>query len=776
MSSGSGGLTRTVSLKFALFEDGSKLTEANSSNASALLAQEMAVEQAHVDKVYAALDQAAQSARRVQAESRARFTTDRADWHREEDGTALFERDAFAYQAARRLAVLDAQHEGLVFGRLDFTTEDTRYVGRIGVRNSDYEPLVLDWRAPAAEAFYRATAADPMGVARRRVLRCRNDQVVGIEDDLLDDSGRTDLVVIGEGALMASLQRARGHQMRDIVATIQAEQDEAIRAPYQGVTIISGGPGTGKTVVALHRAAFLLYTYRKRLEQGGVLVVGPTDVFMSYIERVLPGLGEDSVRLKSVGDLASDVLGFGSQRVDEADAAILKGSLRMLQVLRRAVHEPLTAESLRLRVSVKGEILTLEATELATIRREVLASHKANRARTAVEKALCDALWAKLPPDIAALLDLPREVFDDIVTSQASYAMFVNAWWPTLHPEQVLARLADPAFLRKVAHSVLDEAERQVLSDSLAHARGYLPESDHPRPEWSISDVALLDELAAMIGPPPVEVEADPTLFLAEGSDISEVVTLADRLDTRADHDHDHDLAITHAHVLVDEVQDITPMQWRMLRRRGPQASWTLVGDPAQSSYPNLDETRRALRDLIGRGVSRNYRLTKNYRSPAEVMELAGQVIKAVYPDADLPTAVRHTGVAPRLLTSEPDQLNETLARVVTQLAGEVEGTIAVICPRAREPEVRQMLAHTPLPVGTAERLAVLTALQSKGLEYDAAVVVAPDEIVEHTQGGMRVLYVALTRPTRRLVTIDLTAGEPGAWRESLVRPLSDSA
>ena len=255
------------------------MTETNTPNASEILANELAIEQAHVDKVYRNLETATASARNVQAESRAKFQTDRADWAREEDGTALFERDAFAYQAAKRLAILDAQHEGLVFGRLDFTNQEKRYVGRLGVRDADYEPLVLDWRAPAAEPFYRATAADPMAVVRRRVLRCRDDRVTGIEDDLLDDSSPTDLVVIGEGALMASLKRSRGVRMRDIVATIQAEQDEAIRAAYQGVTIISGGPGTGKTVVALHRAAFLLYTYRKRLEQGGVLVIGPTDLF-----------------------------------------------------------------------------------------------------------------------------------------------------------------------------------------------------------------------------------------------------------------------------------------------------------------------------------------------------------------------------------------------------------------------------------------------------------------------------------------------------------------
>ena len=279
-----------------------------------------------------------------------------------------------------------------------------------------------------------------------------------------------------------------------------------------------------------------------------------------------------------------------------------------------------------------------------------------------------------------------------------------------------------------------------------------------------------------MIGPPPIEVEADPTLFLSDGSDVSELVTLADRLSTRHEVDPDDDLAVTHAHVLVDETQDVTPMQWRVLRRRGPQASWTLVGDPAQSSYPNNDETRRAIRDLIGRGVSRTFKLTTNYRSPAEVMELAGEVITAVYPDADLPTAIRHTGTAPRLLTSPPDRLGEALAKILSQLSTEVEGTIAVITAAARYRSTADLIAGLPLPVGVAERVTTLTALQSKGLEFDAAVVLAPDEIVERTPGGVRVLYVALTRPTRSVVCVDLTDGQPGAWRGSLGLRLSDSA
>ena len=241
----------------------------------ATLEHELAVEQAHVDLVYARLEEATRSAQQVASEGANLYKSDRGSFVREEDGTGLYERDVFAFQAAKRLAVLDAEHEGLVFGRLDRTDGEIRYVGRIGVRDVDYEPLVIDWRAPAAEPFYRATPVNPMQVVRRRVLRCSGDRVIGIEDDLLGEGADADLVVVGEGALMAALSRARGPQMRDIVATIQSEQDEAIRAPWQGFTMISGGPGTGKTVVALHRAAFLLYSHRRRFENGGVLVVGP---------------------------------------------------------------------------------------------------------------------------------------------------------------------------------------------------------------------------------------------------------------------------------------------------------------------------------------------------------------------------------------------------------------------------------------------------------------------------------------------------------------------
>jgi DNA helicase IV len=704
-----------------------------------------------VDLVYEHLEQATRSARKVASQGQDLYRSDHGTWVREEDGTALFERDAFAFQAARRLAVLDAEHEGLVFGRLDHTDGEIRYIGRIGVRDAEYEPLVIDWRARAAEPFYRATATDPMDVVRRRVLRCRNDIVIGIEDDLLDSNhGRDDLVIVGEGALMAALKRARGPRMRDIVATIQAEQDEAIRAEPSGVTVISGGPGTGKTVVALHRAAYLLYSNRRRFERGGILVVGPSGLFMDYIERVLPSLGEDSVTLRAIGGVAVDTLGFSASRIDAAAPAALKGSLRMVPLLKRLVNLPLLdpgADQPPLRVTVKGEALTLDARTLARIRRDVLTRTRANAGRDAAQNAVMAALFERLPGD----LEMDLETMTEFVKDSALYRMFLQSWWPDLTATDVLRRLASPQVVARVGEGILDGAEQAALAASYAFE------------DWSVADTALLDELVAMLGPIDEDDEPDePLLFLADGTEISEVVTTADRLRTVRESDPGADPHDTFAHLLVDEAQDISPMQWRMLRRRGSQASWTIVGDPAQSSWPDLDESDKALQELIGSAPNRQFRLSTNYRSPAEVFELAAQVVRRAFPAADLPVAVRSTGIEPLLLVAPEGALEDELGRVLGDLVENVEGTIGVIAPPSRLAD----LAVSDPAAATGGRISFVSPLNAKGLEYDAVVVVAPDEIVAQSPGGVRVLYVALTRPTQRLVTIDV--GAPGAWRDSL--------
>ena len=733
----------------------------NKSPAAGALERELAAEQAHVDRVYARLVVATRSAQQVAREGLSLYQSDRNSYVREEDGTGLYERDVFAFQAARRLAVLDAEQEGLVFGRLDRTDGEVRYVGRIGVRDADYEPLVIDWRAPAAEPFYRATPADPMQVVRRRVLHCRRDRVVGIEDDLLDGEGADrELVVIGEGALLAALTRARDHTMRDIVATIQAEQDEAIRAPYQGFTMITGGPGTGKTVVALHRAAYLLYSNRRRFETGGVLVVGPSLGFMNYIARVLPSLGEDSVTMRSIGAVASDVVRISGDRVDPPGVAAVKGSLRMVKVMRRLVHEPLQEVPLELRITVEGTVLVLPAATLTRIRSRVLAHHKLNNGREAAERELVTALWQIRYSDSedGADHDHGREEFEDRVSELASFRMFCNAWWPAVSAPTALARLADIELAKRVATSILSDDECELLSASY-----------HDATDWTAADGALLDELVHLLGPPHVPDDQELSSLTDLDSDTPEVFTTADLLSPVREADPFELPHETYAHLLVDEAQDVSPMQWRMLRRRGASASWTIVGDPAQSSWTDTAEADRAIEEIIGTAPVRHFRLSTNYRSPSEVFDLAAKIVVADFPDADLPTAVRSTGHQPQLLVPAEAApglpvIPAAMINVVRTLLAEVEGTVGVICPPSTKDEMATQLAEARL--AGADRVVLMTPLEAKGLEYDGVLVVTPDDIVAESPGGVRALYVALTRPTQRLVTLD--AAPDADWRKSL--------
>jgi hypothetical protein len=720
--------------------------------------RELRIEQAHVDLVYSRLSEATRSAQQVATAGRSLYQSDRSSFVREEDGTGLYERDVFAFQAARRLAELDAEHEGLVFGRLDLTGGEIRYVGRIGVRDADYEPLVIDWRAPAAEPFYRATPTHPMHVIRRRVLRCRGDRVVGIEDDLIDGNADTELVVVGEGALLAALTRARGRTMRDIVATIQAEQDEAIRAPHQGFTMISGGPGTGKTVVALHRAAYLLYSNRRRFESGGVLVVGPSRTFMNYIERVLPSLGEDSVILRSIGSVASDVVKITGDRLDPPAVTAVKGSLRMVPVLRRLVTEPLPAGPRELRLTWHGHVLVLAAGTLAQVRTDVLSRHRYNQGRDAAERALLSALWRIRPLEVEA----ERDDFEEQLAGAEAFQVFVNAWWPQIGAAESLARLADPALLVRLSASVLSNAECALISASYQLSNGAAP-------DWTAADGALLDELANMLGPVPEPDEREVSIFLDPDSEVSELITTMERLAPVREADPFATTHETYAHILVDEAQDVSPMQWRMLRRRGGSASWTIVSDPAQSSWPDAEEANRALNDIIGAAPVRRYRLGTNYRSPAEVFDLASRVVVAEFPAADLPVAVRTTGIDPELRTAASDRLDNAAVEALDALLHQVEGTVGVITPPSRKAVIARRLRQAGL--SGWDRVSVTTSIEAKGLEYDGVLVITPDEIVAESAGGIRSLYVALTRPTQRLITLDevISDGPPAAdWRRSL--------
>jgi hypothetical protein len=698
---------------------------------------EMAHEQEHVDRVYVRWETTRAEVRTVELEGNRRGRAGA-------NPGALYERDVLTFHAARRMMALDNAHEGLVFGRLDLADGEIRHVGRVGVRDETYEPLVVDWRAPAAAAFYRATAEEPAGVVRRRVIRCTGSTVVGVEDDLLDPAAAPDgMPVVGDGALMASLSRSRDGSMHDIVATIQREQDLAIRAPASGVTLLSGGPGTGKTVVALHRAAYLLYSNRRRFEAGGVLVVGPSPVFIDYIERVLPALGENAATLRSLGGLVEDV---STDRHDPAAVAAVKGSLRMVRVLERAARDTPPGAPDRLRITFAGEVLELHRDELDRIRRTALSrggrnAHdgRVNLARRHAADAVLTALWGQARRRIPDRLRPERPAFDEEMRERTAFGEFMVAWWPVLTPAEVLRWASDARRLSRYAADVLTTAEVDLVARSWRAG-------DPP----SVEDVALLDELEALLGtpPPPPAHRNRP-----EDDEYREVTTFADRAAAARRRPERTDPFGEYAHIIVDEAQDVSPMQWRMLGRRGEYASWTIVGDPMQSSWGDSAEAARARDEALNTRARHEFRLSTNYRNPAEIFAVAERVIRHELPDADLPRAVRSTGILPSHRVAGDVRAEVTAA--VAELRADLEGLLAVVTPMDRIAEVRGW-------IGDDARVRVVGSLDSKGMEYDGVVIVEPGDIVAESPSGIATLYVVLTRATQRLVTVS----RDGAWLE----------
>ncbi|MFF4890502.1 HelD family protein [Micromonospora chersina] len=695
------------------------------------LEREMAVEQRHLDRVYARLAELRRSAADAEREG---YRLARVG-----NFGALVERDAMVFHAAQRRHVLDAEHEGLVFGRLDLRTGQVLHVGRLGVRGENAETLVVDWRAPAAAAFYQATPAEPRGVVRRRTIQSSAERVTRIEDDLLDpESAPPDMAVVGDGALLATLSRATGHGMRDIVSTIQREQDEAIRSPGNGVTIVSGGPGTGKTAVALHRAAYLLYSDRARYAGGGILVVGPSSVFVQYIASVLPSLGEETATLHSLGSLFP---GLSATRTDPPEVAAVKGSLRMRRVLERAVRDAVPDSPAELRLLYRGELLRLERAELDAIRDRTLSrGGRRNEVRRSAFDAVLAALWAQARTlRIGRLPEQPA--FEDEIIDRPEFREFLKAWWPRLHPRHVLDWLARPERLRRYAGGVLSGAEIRLLTQAYRSldAEGL-----------TIADVALLDELDALLGKPVQRARPKRDPYQLAGG-VRELSTAADRQRAAraAARERPEDYR-DYAHVVVDESQDVSPMQWRMIGRRGRLASWTVVGDPAQTAWTgDPQELARARDQALGRRRRYRYELTTNYRNSAEIFAVAAAEIRRVHPDLPLPTAVRSTGVAPVERTVPAAGLAAATAAAARALLAEVEGTVGVITPVPRRDEVAGWVGDL------GGRLQVVTSLQAKGMEYDGVVLVAPSEIRADPGSGVRTLYVALSRATQRLTTLD---------------------
>lgn len=774
--------------------------------------REIGVEQEHLDRVYRRLEEKIHEAEFLMNDAAKRGQV----------GTpgALAERDAQVFRAGVHLNRLNNEFEDFLFGRIDLllgrdgkkgpdgaytavepaegavredNTADiaeTLHIGRIGVLDHDYAPLVIDWRAPAAAPFYRSTPVDPGRVVRRRVIRSKGRRVLGVEDDLMRPElkaslGGNELPVIGDGALMAALGQARSHTMRDIVASIQAEQDLVIRAPAASVTYVEGGPGTGKTAVALHRAAYLLYQDRRRYS-GGILIVSPTPLLVAYTEGVLPSLGEEGqVAIRAIGSLVD---GAEATLYDSPAVARAKGSYRMLKVLRKAARgvlelgpgggaasgRPAAGDAgakrtgqlafgeddagsdapartpagppTRLRVVAFGRRLELEADALERIRRNALGgTAPVNLLRPRARKLLLDALWSQsggasrhTDPELAAEL---RSSFDEDVTSEDSFLAFLDAWWPEITPKAVLEAMADERRLGRWARRILNPGEVRKVARSLK------------RDGLSVHDIAMLDELQSILGTPArprKKRELDPLDQLTGLEELMPVREESQR--ERAER-----LAaerVEYAHVIVDEAQDVTPMQWRMLGRRGRHATWTVVGDPAQSSWSDVDEAAEARDEALGTRPRRRFQLTVNYRNPAEIAELAAKVLALAMPGSTSPSAVRSTGVQPRF-TVVRDSLAQTVREEAARLLDRVDGTVGVVVAMQRREEAAKWLA------GLGDRVVALGSLEAKGLEYDATVVVSPAEIADESPAGLRVLYVALTRATQQLTVVSAERDEP---------------
>ncbi|GHG28451.1 MULTISPECIES: HelD family protein [Amycolatopsis] len=721
---------------------------------------ELAREQAYVTTLYAKLD-----AERLEAQRRLDETL------RQTGGTpqARTERDVATTLYTDRLAQLGSVEQGLAFGRLDFvpeSAEETTYIGRLGLfdEDDDYKPLLVDWRAPVARPFYLATAASPEGVRRRRHLRSLSRKVTGFDDEILDltaaDQGQ-DLGLAGEAALLAALEQRRTGEMSDIVATIQAEQDRIIRAPLGGVMVVQGGPGTGKTAVALHRAAYLLYTHRQQLTTRGVLVVGPNSTFLRYIGQVLPSLGETGVLLATIGQLYP---GLTADGVESREATEVKGRLVLAEVLANAVRDRQRVPEPVMEIEYEHDVLRLDRKTCTDARTRARRSRRPhNPARRLFVSDVLDALTRqaarKLGEDLLDGQDL-ADIRAELAADE-NVAAALDALWPVLTPEGVLDDLfADRERLDAAAGKLLSPEDRALL-ESGRDAR------------WTPADVPLLDELAELIGVDDTEarverkrreredrayaegvldiLEQDEEIIdeeLLRVSDVLDAELFAERQQARSEltaaQRAAQDRTWTFGHVIVDEAQELSAMDWRLLMRRTPNRSMTLVGDVAQTGAAG---GARSWGEVLSPYVEDRWRLeqlTVNYRTPAEIMAVAARVLAEVSPSLSAPSSVRETGVPP--WSVRPGDLAAELPELVARELSEVDGgTVAVLVPAGRFDAVSALLRPFD------ERLSVLTVERSKGLEFDSVVLVAPDEVVAGSPRGLNDLYVALTRATRRL-------------------------
>ena len=688
---------------------------------------DLSSEQAHIDRAYTSLERSREEATRLRSMVEVgKGGTEQARW----------EREMIEGNIAHRLASLQLGDASLVFGRIDRTQGeggDSFYIGRLAVSDERREPLVVDWRAPVAEPFYRATGRQPMGLVRRRHFSTRGRRLLAIEDELFGESagllgGALSVIdegreIRGQSTLIAALEEVRTGRLGDIVATIQGEQDEIIRAELPGVLVVQGGPGTGKTVVALHRAAYLLYTHRFPLEGQGVLVVGPNRLFLGYIEQVLPSLGEAGVELAVLADLLHRPGHLEIEGRDLPETARVKGDLRMARLLAKAVHDRQRPLRHTMRVGYGVQTLRLtpgQSKAIVADAKRRFRLHNAGRrhVEASVFATLADS--ARVPVEAHEVRERLRH------SSEVREAL--ERMWPVLTPADLLHDLwGSAALIDLAAGSTLSNDEKAALERKRA---GSLADVT-----WSVDDVPLLDEARALLGPKPRRRRPG----LPPDDDVR-----------------------TYGHIVVDEAQDLSPMQLRMLTRRSLSGSMTVVGDIAQSTGAWAHADWEELLELLpDRRPARRTELTIGYRLPGPNMVLASKVLALAAPDLKPPSSVRQTGDEPRFVHAAPGRLAaEAVEQALVERDAVDPGSVAVIVPDSLLGELANAFEAAGVEFGRAARnglnvqITLVPVSLVKGLELDATVVVEPAAILAEEVQGARALYVALTRATKRLVLV----------------------
>ncbi len=696
------------------------------------------------------------------------------------------ERDVLARHLERRLDALAIGDLPLCFGRLDLDDGSTLYVGRVGLAGEGNDPLLMDWRAPKAALFYRATSGSPEGVVRRRHFITRGRQLLAIEDEVFDVAalgGAASGALHGDAALLAEISRTRTGHMRDIVATIQREQDAVIRSGLSGALVVQGGPGTGKTAVGLHRAAYLLYTHRSRLAQSGVLIIGPNPIFLRYIEQVLPALGETGVLMATVRSLFPEVRAL---RHDEEAVAELKGRPVMADLIANAIRDRQRAPRQDAELVFERHRVVVPRAALADARARARRTGRPhNDVRRIVEHSVIEAALTEIRREHHAggLPPLSSEDASSLRRALRRARGFREAMerlWPVLSPTQLLNDLfGSPALVRSATRG-LGDLDASLLVRERSPDPNAVP--------WSIEDVALLDEAAEQLGSwtsaaerrarrrqvarrreevdyartvlrdLQLGIDIDPEQFAerfaeAEGTNLSEQAA--------------RDRTWRFGHVIVDEAQELSPMAWRAVFRRVPSRSMTLLGDLAQCSASWAPLQWSSILEPFARGQWRLVELSTNYRTPREIMEVANAVLAVAAPGFPATVAIRSSGLPPTRLSTTAAALPAVAADAAAALGDQLDGgRLAVLAPPPRIEALRVALAERlgsrfdPLnPLGAA--VALLSVGDAKGLEFDAVLLVEPGEIARHGRRGASDLYVALTRPTKRLLLLHATALTP---------------